>query len=447
MYERLFLTDAAIAQLPNAAPGSSYKAQDEGVKGLHLTVAHSGRKDWRLRFTMDGESITMTLGQYPANSIEAARAWARDQHAQRKAGVDPRASLIVKPARKQPHTFEQTAREWHALTAKIWSSKYCVDTMRSFEKDIFPAKIEGTKLTFGQLRLTDVMPMQVLEVVRRVEARGSLDVAADVLRLIGQVYKWAIPLGRATDNPAANISGALQKRVRTHHAALAYKDLAEFFRKMRAYQSKAPAKIGLELVAMLAPRTDELREARWSEVDWAQKVIRIPASRMKDQQSRRKARGEFQIPLAPQALALLEKLKALTGHGDLLFPGRELGAPISGATWLQALKRMGYKNKATVHGFRSTFSTTAHEAGFDSLVIERQLDHVQQNKVSAAYNRSEYMDARRELMTWWADQIERAKAGATDCVNKRDHERAAAPAPAAAPMRPAMREACAADFA
>jgi integrase len=147
-------------------------------------------------------------------------------------------------------------------------------------------------------------------------------------------------------------------------------------------------------------RTGELRGARWKEFDVDQAEWRIPAERMK-------MRSPHIVPLSPQALAVIEELRPLTGQFDLVFPSqRDQQRPISENTLLYALYRLRYHKHATVHGFRALASTILNETGFRPDVIERQLAHVERNNVRAAYHRSEYLEERQKMMDWWGSCIE-----------------------------------------
>jgi integrase len=119
------------------------------------------------------------------------------------------------------------------------------------------------------------------------------------------------------------------------------------------------------------------------------------------------------VPLSKQALAIIEQSGQLWGKEHFIFPGiRQQYKQLSENTMLYALYRLGYHSRATVHGFRATFSTIANEAGFNADVIEKALAHEERNKVRAAYNRSEYIEQRRELMQWWADLLNKLEKGA-----------------------------------
>ena len=151
-------------------------------------------------------------------------------------------------------------------------------------------------------------------------------------------------------------------------------------------------------------RTTELRAAGWREfenLDGNEPLWRIPAERMK-------MKREHVVPLAPQAVALLRELRALSGSqiSPFLFPSLSREGYMSNNTMLFALYRMGYHRRATVHGFRAMASTALNEMGFRSDVIERQLAHQEQNSVRAAYNRAEYLNERRAMMNHWATYLD-----------------------------------------
>jgi integrase len=148
-------------------------------------------------------------------------------------------------------------------------------------------------------------------------------------------------------------------------------------------------------------RTNELRGATWAE--FGRDLWRIPAPRMK-------MSAEHIVPLTPAAQRLFERLRELSGGRALVVPGEKPGKPISQNTMIFAIYRMGYHSKLTIHGFRRTASTILNETGlWDPDWIERQLAHVEANKVRGAYNAAQYLDHRRRMMLWWSDYLGRQK--------------------------------------
>lgn len=181
-------------------------------------------------------------------------------------------------------------------------------------------------------------------------------------------------------------------------AALRENDLPEFLTKLDAYDGDLRTRLAIELVMRTFVRTGEIRGARWSEIDGD--LWRIPEERMK-------MGREHVVPLPPQTLAVLEKLKAL---GDPEFVCR-----MSENTMLYAMYRMGYHSRATIHGFRSTASTILNESGlWTPDAIERQLAHVPGNVVRSAYNAAQYLPERRKMMAWWNDFLDQKKKASAD---------------------------------
>ena len=163
------------------------------------------------------------------------------------------------------------------------------------------------------------------------------------------------------------------------------------------------------MLLLTAVRTTELRAATWDEFDVKAALWRVPPERMK-------ARRGHIVPLSRQALALLAALRPHTGAGTYLFPnGRDDDRTMSENAILAALKRMGYRGRLTGHGMRSMFATWAHEAGYSSDAIERQLAHAPSDKVKAAYLRSEFMPLRVTMMQAWADWLD-ARAATADVI-------------------------------
>jgi integrase len=166
----------------------------------------------------------------------------------------------------------------------------------------------------------------------------------------------------------------------------------------------------LKLAPLLFVRPRELRAARWVEfdLDGDEPTWRIAAERMK-------MREEHIVPLPSQAVAILQDLRALTGAGDLCFPGlRSRSRPISENTLNAALRRLGFNgDEQTGHGFRSMASTLLNEQGFSPDVIEMQLAHAERNKVRAAYNKAKRLAERRKMMQAWADYLDGLKVGAS----------------------------------
>ncbi|MEJ7669499.1 MAG: site-specific integrase [Casimicrobiaceae bacterium] len=209
-------------------------------------------------------------------------------------------------------------------------------------------------------------------------------------------------------DPTRDLRGALKPVNHERYAALTAKELPEFLQRLESNDARLylQTRLALRLLILTFVRTGELIGARWSEIDLDAAEWRIPPERMK-------MREGLIVPLSRQALATLLKMRTLSPDRDLVFPNQARpDAPMSNNTMLFAIGRMGYRGKATGHGFRATASTILNEHGFSRDAIERQLAHAERNKSRDAYNRALYLPERRKMMQHWADYLDGIAAGA-----------------------------------
>lgn len=390
------LTDTAARQ---AKPKEkAYKLADGA--GLYLLIQPGGAKYWRLKYRILGKEKVLALGVYPEVTLAQARAKRDDARKLIANGADP---VDMKRDQKRQdklraaNSFEALAREWHDQQKGRWSPVHAAKVIDTLEKEMFP--------TIGNSPIIEITAPMVLEAVRKVEKRGALDVASRVLQRTGAVFRYAIQTGRAERNPCSDLTGVLKTRKVQHRAALGRNELPGFLDKLSKYDGQPLTRIALHLVVLTFVRSREMREARWEEFDLERAEWRIPAERMK-------MRAPHIVPLSRQAIEILKGLHPLTGRYALLFPGQnDPEKPMSENTLLYAMYRMGYHQRATVHGFRATASTILNETGFNTDAIERQLAHAERNKVRAAYHRSEYLNERVKMMQWWADFLDSIAKG------------------------------------
>ncbi|WP_421335247.1 tyrosine-type recombinase/integrase [Aeromonas veronii] len=395
------LSDTAARQAKFT--GKQQKLSDE--KGLFLLITSSG-KYWRLKFRFAGKEKVLALGVYPEVSLKEARAKREEARRQLADGIDP--SLARKQSKvanrlASENNFEVIAREWHQSQLARWSPGHAKRVIESLEVDAFP--------DLGLVPVAELTAPIMLDALRKIEARGATETAGRVLQRISSVMRYAIQTGRVSYNPAQDLKGALRATKQEHRPALPRADLPEFYRRLAAEPLNPATRLAIHLLMLTMTRPGEVRFARWDEFDLARAEWRIPAERMK-------IRVPHIVPLSRQALAVLEELRQISGHCELLFPSeRKLTNPISENTLSYAMGRMGYKGIPTPHGFRALASTILNEEGFDPDVIERQLAHAERNKVRAAYHRAEYLDERRKLLQWLADFYESQQGSNVRPVN------------------------------
>jgi integrase len=249
--------------------------------------------------------------------------------------------------------------------------------------------------------------MELLSLLKRVEERGAIETTHRVQQNCGQVFRYAVATGRAESDPSRDLRGALTPWKPEHYPTLTdAREVGRLLRDIEAYEGGFITKCAMKLSPMLFVRPGELRRAEWSEINLDAAEWRIPAGKMK-------GRVMHIVPLAKQAVDILQDLQALTGQSSWVFPGvRTNGEPMSENTVNAALRRLGYdRTMITAHGFRGMASTLLHECGWPSDVIERQLSHAERNAVKAAYNHAEHLPARRKMMQAWADHLDDLRKG------------------------------------
>jgi integrase len=390
------LTDVRVRNAKSQS--KPYKLSDGG--GMYLLVKPDGGRYWRLDYRFAGKRRTLALGVYPITTLASARTQ-RDEARQLLArDIDPNATKKAKKRAAKlcrENTFESIAREWLANQRQKLAPRYSALILARLEVDIFPQ--------IGSRPIVEIAAPELLDVLRKVEKRGVIETARRLRQICGQVFRYAVASGRANYDPSVDLRGALKSPGRPRgHRAMRLNEVPAFLRTLEAYDGAPRTRLALQLMILTFARTNELRAARWSEIenlDGSEPLWRIPADRMK-------MRREHIVPLSPQAVAVLRQLHALPGSAlnPFLFPSPAREGFMSNNTMLYALYRMGYHGRATVHGFRALASTALNEMGFRADVIERQLAHQEQNSVRAAYNRAEYLSERRVMMNRWAERLD-----------------------------------------
>jgi len=382
----------------------TYRLAD--ANGLYVEVAPNGSRYWRLKYRFEGKEKRLALGVYPVVSLAKAREDAREARLLLNDGIDPceRKKERVREAKLTAvNSFEAVAREWHEVMRPKWTPHHAKNVIESLEQDIFPA--------IGRRPIVELKAPEVLDALRKIERRGAIDIAQRVRQRCGAVFAYAIGTGLSQTNPVTAMKGVFLTRRKEPRKMLPHDDLPEFLQKLRQHSGDRMIALALRFIVLTMVRTNELRGARWQEFDFQKRVWSIPADRMK-------MRAPHVVPLSKQAIAVLEDLEPISRNYDLVLPGRsDHRKPISENTLLYALYRLGFHQRATIHGFRALASTILNECGlWRPDAIERQLAHKEQNLVRAAYHRSEYLDERVRMMQWWADFLDAAEHEKRDRV-------------------------------
>lgn len=393
------LTDSAIRS--SKGKSAAYKLYDGG--GLFLIVTPASGKLWRLKYRYLGKEQQLSLGAYPGLGLKEARKrrdTAKDLVDQ---GIDPRAEKqrkAVAAAIAQGNTFKTVADEFvDKMELEGRASATVVKTRwlaRQLEADL------------GKRPVSDIEPIEILSVLKRIERRGNHETAKRVCEFASRVFKYAIITSRAKSNPAAFLGGALVTPKVKHHAAIIEpKAVGHLLRAIELIEGFGTTKLALKIAPHLFVRPGELRHAEWSEFDFVAKVWRIPAAKMKSRQ-------EHVVPLSRQVIAILAEVREISGRAKYVFPSvRSNHVPMSENTMNVVLRRIGYNSdEMTAHGFRSTASTLLNESGkWSPDAIEHALAHQETNKVRAAYHRGKHWDERVKMAQWWSNNLDRLKGG------------------------------------
>ena len=398
-------------QIKNAKPAEKPFKLNDG-KGLYLYINTSGGKLWRFDFSYNGKRKTLSIGKYPTVSLVEARQAAENARRLLVSGQDPSEAKQQEKRERQAaalNTFESIARRWHTDNLHRWKENHAARVLRYFETDVFPV--------IGAMSIQEIRVSDIKAVIDGVMARGVNNTAEKIREWTGAIFDYAVMLEIVETNPAYSLRKYIPNKQTDHRPALPREELTEFFRRLILAEIEPQNRIALILNMLTFLRSTELRGGQWNEIDFDAAMWTVPAQRMKHEKTAPKP--PHAVPLADWTLELLAELKELTGNTPFLFPSRtKTDGFISDATIGRIIERMGYKGRVTPHGFRSLASSVLNEQGFNPDAIERQLAHIENNKIRAAYNRADYLNERKEFMQWYSDFLRERYNQALQMIQK-----------------------------
>ncbi|MGQ3002499.1 MAG: tyrosine-type recombinase/integrase [Hydrogenophaga sp.] len=418
------LSDKAIQSALKAAFAADKSRKLSDGAGLVLDVRPTGVGWWRLRFWRDGKEGMLSLGTYPVISLKAARLKRDEARVAMVNGAD--LSEIRKQEKTErvrrraesdleaaglpgPGSFEHVAREWLEVKHRpAVSEGHAKTTQTRLEKMVFP--------WLGRRPIGEIEPPELLECLRRIESRGALETTHRVKDACSQVFRYAVATGICARNPAADLREALKPVPTRHFAAIVDpKGARQLLQDIAGYRGNPVTRAALRLSAMLLLRPGELRHMEWKWVDFETSTLTLPSTVMKRRKDEKVNGQPHVVPLAHQAMTIFMELQHLTLDSRFVFPSlltRE--KCMSENTVRSALRRLGYSNdEMTAHGFRAMARTMlAEQLDVQSEIIEAQLAHAVSDSLGRAYNRTQYLTQRREMMAKWADYLEQLHAEA-----------------------------------
>lgn len=414
------------AQVRNAQPRAKpYKLADGG--GLFLLVQPTGARLWRFKFRLEGKEGLLALGRYGAKpageSEQQARhrrgageltlAEARDARDQARAlvkqGINPvhhrqskkRENLAQAAAqrREAEGAFGKVAAAWLEHGCDRKGRRWAAGTYRAKKARVDRFLVPIADIPVSKVSADDIRA--VLDAARQGGAWSATHVKGD----LSAIFDFAVAQGLAETNPIPGLRSLAVAPESESKAVLKPEQIREFYTGLNAYRGFPETALCLRLIALTACRPGEAASAEWSEFDLDAGLWRRAADKMK-------ARREHVSPLSTQAVELLREIHAITGKGRYLFPHRTKETHTTPARLAYAMRDLNLGKGASPHCWRTTFSTWANESGFRPDAIERQLAHVEANRVRATYNKALLIDERRQLMQAWADYLDGLRQGA-----------------------------------
>ncbi len=390
------------AQVKNAEPKAKEYSLGDGT-GLYLLVKPNGGKLWRWSYEFNRKEKLMSYGPYPAVTLAQARVLHEAARATKRQGIDPAVAKAETKHSEQTLAKESSAPTFAALTTewkKVWSKgksvRYVTTVNTRLERDILPA--------VGNVPIDQLDKRVLTKIVSDIQDdRDAEELARRALQKMKQILRFAVAKDYIKINPLSETMPAdfLRAHLVKNFARIEKEDLPELLKRIEIYQGTPITRLAMKLMTLTFLRTNSMIGAEWSEIDFEAKRWTIPKERMKGHLS------PHIVPLARQAIHVIELLRSISGRSKFIFPGQGAKNPtMSNGTILMALKRMGYKDVMTGHGFRGVASTILHECGHGHVHIETQMAHLKKDKVSGAYDYAKYLVPRTYMMQDWADFVD-----------------------------------------
>lgn len=370
--------------------------------GLQLRIKANGTKLWILKYThpITKKRTNISFGSYPDVSLAEARKRRADAKKLIAHNIDPKQhkdeQLLMERAELE-NTFGKLADKWLELKKESVKPETAEKSYRALEKHILPK--------LANVPIQDIKPKLVLDILAPVKAQGTLETVKRLCRIINEVMRLAVASGHIEVNYLADITKLFPAPKRKHMATIRPERLPELMQAIANANITLSTRCLLEWQLHTMTRPIESATARWQDIDFENRVWIVPEERMK-------MKRPHTIPLTEQTLALLEIMKTISSHREYIFPSnKNPKSHVNSQSANMALKRMGFDGELVSHGLRALASTTLNERGFNPDVIEAALAHVDRNDIRKAYNRAEYLEQRRKLMSWWSEHITAAAEG------------------------------------
>ncbi|MBI1302046.1 MAG: tyrosine-type recombinase/integrase [Alphaproteobacteria bacterium] len=375
-------------------------------KGLYLLVMKSGGKSWRYDYklkTNDNtyKNGTFVYGLYPEIPLTEARDLHSKTHKLVSQGIDPNNHKKQQERidrQNRALTFSHIAQEWMEKRKVEITPKTFSGIERRMEKDVIPE--------IGNISMQDLSPRDFLDMLKKIESRGAYEMANRARQYCSQILRYAIAIGKAERDFTVDIGDALTVHRVKHQPALQPHEIPEFLKALEYNEARlfSQTRLALKMLMLTFVRPIELASAEWKDFDFENKLWMIPAVKMK-------MSHDHVVPLATQTLEILNEMKKTTENRQYVFIKQTNPKDhIARDTLSKAIRSLGFQGRHSVHGFRALARTAIREKlGYDSEIIERQLAHAPKTSLGRAYDRTQFIDQRIEMMQEWANYIDGLK--------------------------------------
>lgn len=393
-------------QLNKLSANEVKNAKDSGkmrklADGGGLTLVIKGEsKYWWLRYRFAGKEKTLSLGSYPQVTLAAARKARDEARALLQQKIDPSAHKRQESTQRVSdgeNTFRTLCEDWFKQKHSVEVTEaHAVRNWRRLELYTFPL--------LAKRSIRSIQPADILQVLDGIVKKGNVETAHRVKTLISLVFRYAVATSRVDSDVTRDLTGYLPNTQVKHQHALVRPDEASLLLKdIHAYQGHFATSAALKLSPLVFTRPGDTRQMRWEHIDFEKAQWELPTT---------KNGAPLIVPLATQAIAILDAIEPLTKHrSPYVFPNvRDAKRPMSNVAIKAALDRMGYGGRMTAHGFRAMARTLLQEElKYPVHLIEMQLGHRVADMHGRAYNRTEFLDDRRSMMQIWADYLDKLR--------------------------------------
>ena len=393
-------------EVKNYKPESKMYKKPDG-KGLWLIINPNGTKFWRYDFKYGNKNLSMSFGIYPEIGLKEARDKREEARELLTNNINPISVKRIKKA-SESLTLQNVIDEWIELRKKSSSEATIIQNKRI---------LKNISDWLGSVAIKDIKSVNIITALERMQNRGIIESAHRLLSIMNKIYMYAVTKEYIENNIIANIdkSTILVPNKKDAHlpALIEPKDIKQLLIDINLIGEKFKSDISTIFIFKLIPyifvRSENIRLMCWDDLNLEKGIWEVPKEKMK-------MKVDFVCPLPTQAIKILKQIEPFSKHrGKFVFPSPyKNDRGVSGATLSDTLNKLGYQNKHSFHGFRSMFSTIAHELykehGFHSDIIEACLAHKEKNKIKAAYNREskfKYFEEKKELIQWWANWLDK----------------------------------------